>query len=93
MFAARNNNENAIYEQQQATAAKPLNQGIKGLAPKTPANKPPKTPFGRNKNDENAALAWGKNGGGQEGKAERNTFVTPASEYFCDNHTPRYTIS
>ncbi|KAF2166449.1 hypothetical protein M409DRAFT_23089 [Zasmidium cellare ATCC 36951] len=78
MFASRNN-ENAIYEQQQAAAAKPLNQGVKGLAPKTPANKPPKTPFGKGRNDENAALLFGKDGGAKEGKAERNAFVTPAN--------------
>ncbi|KAK4500192.1 hypothetical protein PRZ48_008378 [Zasmidium cellare] len=78
MFATRNN-ENAIYEQQQAAAAKPLNHGVKGLAPKTPANKPPKTPFGKGKNDENAALLFGKDGGAKEGKAERNAFVTPAN--------------
>lgn len=79
MFAIRNN-ENAIYEQQQAAVAKPLNQGVKGLAPKTPANKPPKTPLGKGKNDENAALLFGKDGGAKEGKAERNAFVTPASK-------------
>lgn len=87
MFATRNNNENAIYEQQTAAAAKPLNQGVKGLQPKTPGNKQaPKTPFTRRQNDENAAFVPGKTGGkGKEGKGEggkddRSAFVTPAGE-------------
>lgn len=79
MFAARTNQENAIYEQQTAAAAKPLNQGIKGLAPKTPGNQLPKTPFRGGKNDENRTLNFGKTGG-KDGKADRNAFVTPASE-------------
>ena len=75
MFAARshNHNENAIYNHQTAAAAKPLNQGIKALAPKTP---------GKTKaNDENAALAKtgrvGKAAQGKEG-GEKSAFVTPA---------------
>ena len=90
MFAARTNNENAIYEQQTAAAAKPLNQGVKGLAPKTPANKAPKTPFKVPLNDENATLGLGKTGGkgkqdslfgeGKSGKMDRNAFVTPAGK-------------
>ncbi|WPH03068.1 Hypothetical protein R9X50_00594200 [Acrodontium crateriforme] len=84
MFASRNHNENAIYEQQTAAAAKPLNQGLKGLAPKTPGAKAPKTPFKISRNDENATFGPGKTGGkGKQGdektnKAERNAFVTPA---------------
>ncbi|SMR57534.1 unnamed protein product [Zymoseptoria tritici ST99CH_3D1] len=78
MFAARTNQENAIYEQQTAAAAKPLNQGIKGLAPKTPGNQLPKTPFRGGKNDENRTLNFGKTGG-KDGKADRNAFVTPAN--------------
>ncbi|KAK5112899.1 hypothetical protein LTR62_003721 [Meristemomyces frigidus] len=82
MFATRNRDENAIHQQQTAAASKPLNQGIKGLAPKTPGNKA-KIPF----NDENAAFGktggQGKNGGlfggAKTGKAEKVTaFVTPA---------------
>jgi len=90
MFATRGNNENAVYEQQRAAAAKPLNQGVKGLAPKTPGNKAPQTPFGRN--DENAAFNHGKTGGkgkdgglfgkGDGGKIERSAFVTPAGMRF-----------
>ncbi|KAK3677514.1 hypothetical protein LTR78_002364 [Recurvomyces mirabilis] len=87
MFATRNHDENAIHQQQTAAASKPLNQGIKGLAPKTPGNRAPKTPFKAAKNDENAA--FGKTGGkGKDGglfgdiktvKADKSTtFVTPA---------------
>lgn len=85
MFASRTNNENAIYEQQTAAAAKPLNQG---LAPKTPAGKAPKTPFKVQFNDENATFAVGKTGtkGKQVApsgieksvKAEKGAFQTPA---------------
>ncbi|KAK4546231.1 hypothetical protein LTR36_002368 [Oleoguttula mirabilis] len=88
MFATRGHNENAIYDQQTAAAAKPLNQGVKGLAPKTPGNKAPKTPFKVPLNDENAAFGNGKTGGkgkdgglfgkSEGGKAERSAFVTPA---------------
>ena len=88
MFAARANQENAIYEQQTAAAAKPLNQGVKGLAPKTPANRAPKTPFKIPLNDENATFRSGKTGGqrkqdglfgqGKEGKVEKSAFLTPA---------------
>ncbi|KAK5113912.1 hypothetical protein LTR85_010445 [Meristemomyces frigidus] len=88
MFATRGNNENAIYDQQTAAASKPLNQGVKGLAPKTPGNKAPKTPFKVPLNDENAAFGNGKTSGkgkdgglfakGEGGKAERSAFVTPA---------------
>ena len=90
MFASRLNQENAIHEQQTAAAAKPLNQGIKGLAPKTPANKAPKTPFKVPLNDENDAFGGGKPGGkGKQdglfgevkgGKLDRSAFVTPAGE-------------
>lgn len=87
MFAARANQENAIYEQQTAAAAKPLNQGVKGLAPKTPGNKAPKTPFKVPLNDENVTFGPGKTGGKgkQDGlfgeakanKVDRSAFVTP----------------
>ncbi|KAK3718918.1 hypothetical protein LTR37_004834 [Vermiconidia calcicola] len=88
MFAARANQENAIYEQQTAAAAKPLNQGVKGLAPKTPGNKAPKTPFKVSRNDENATFGVGKTGGkgkqdglfeeGKGGRLDKAAFVTPA---------------
>lgn len=81
MFAPRSHNENAIHAHQTAAAAKPLNQGLKGLAPKTPGNKLPK-------NDENAAIQPGKTGGGKGGKeggglkGEGWGFVTPAGTFF-----------
>lgn len=79
MFAARNLDENAINAQQQVAAAKPLNQSVRGLAPKTPANKPAfKTPARGNQNDENTKLDLGKTGG-KDGKLDRNAFVTPAN--------------
>jgi hypothetical protein len=78
MFAARANQENAIYEQQAAAAAKPLNQGVKGLVPKTPASKVPKTPF--KANDENAMTVGRKTevANGTGAKQDKSVFVTPA---------------
>ena len=97
MFAARANQENAIYEQQTAAAAKPLNQGVKGLAPKTPGNKAPKTPFKVSRNDENATFGVGKTGGkgkqdglfeeGKGGRLDKAAFVTPAG--LCNNMIER----
>ena len=91
MFASRANQENAIYAQQTAAAAKPLNQGVKGVAPKTPGNKAPKTPFKVLLNDENTLLGAGKTGGkgkqaalfgeGKSGKVESSAFVTPAGTW------------
>lgn len=85
MFATRANQENAVHQQQTATAAK--NQNLQGLAPKTPGLKP-KTPFKANGNDENAAFGPGKTGGkgkdgglfgeGKGGKADQSAFMTPA---------------
>lgn len=77
MFAPRVDQENTIHAHQQAAASKPLNQGLKGLAAKTPARKVPL-------NDENATEILGgktggkgltKNGGG---KLDKSAFVTPA---------------
>lgn len=62
MFAARADQENAVHAHQQAAAAKPLNQGIKGLAAKTPGNRAPKTPFKIPLNDENSTSASKTNG-------------------------------
>ncbi|TID27691.1 hypothetical protein E2P81_ATG00448 [Venturia nashicola] len=77
MFAPRVDQENTIHAHQQAAASKPLNQGLKGLAAKTPARKIAL-------NDENATDLLGgktrgkglaKNGGG---KLDKSAFVTPA---------------
>ncbi|KAL8928230.1 MAG: hypothetical protein Q9208_001940 [Pyrenodesmia sp. 3 TL-2023] len=89
MFAARDQ-ENLVHGHQAAAAAKPLNQGIKQLPPKTPGNKTTKTPIRLPLNDENGfnALAGGKQtlGKGNEnaifgakpgGAGEGKAFVTP----------------
>lgn len=86
MFATRANQENAVHQQQTATAAK--NQNLNGLAPKTPGLKP-KTPFKANGNNENAAFGPGKTGGkgkdglfgdGKGGKADDSAFMTPGGQ-------------
>ena len=93
MFAAAHDQENLVHAHQAAAAAKPLNQGTRGL--KTPSNKGPKTPFRVPLNDENAPLKTGKsifkpNGKNLEGAAKdgkqakdggNDGFVTPAGMY------------
>ncbi|KAL8947375.1 MAG: hypothetical protein Q9222_006341 [Ikaeria aurantiellina] len=89
MLAARDQ-ENLVHGHQAAAAAKPLNQGIKQLAPKTPGNKATKTPFKLPLNDENGANVFGggkkTTGNGNEntlfgkrknGIGENKAFVTP----------------
>lgn len=91
MLASRDQ-ENLLYGQQAAAASKPLNQGVRQLAPKTPGNKAPKTPFKIPLNDENALgeFGGGKNGlktvgkgngnlveGEKKGLANKNAFITP----------------
>lgn len=73
MFAARDQ-ENLHHGHQAAAAAKPLNQGNKQLAPKTPGNKVPKTPFKIPLNDENNAggFGQGKTGLKLNGKGNEN---------------------
>ncbi|KAL8823299.1 MAG: hypothetical protein Q9191_005987 [Dirinaria sp. TL-2023a] len=58
MFAAQDQ-ENLVHGHQQTAAAKPLNQGSRQLAPKTPGNKAPKTPFKLPSNDENGPGPFG----------------------------------
>lgn len=93
MFAARVDQENLTYDHQRAAAAKPLNQP---LAVKTPANKQPKTPFRKQRNDENDAFntdfKTAKKGGnnlfvksGKGAELDKNAFITPAG--LC-NHCP-----
>ncbi|KAL9610897.1 MAG: hypothetical protein Q9167_004438 [Letrouitia subvulpina] len=88
MLAAQDQ-ENLVHGQQAAAAAKPLNQGIKQLPPKTPRNPTAKTPLKVPLNDENRAPAFGaakKTGGkGDEhwstivkrGLSDQSAFVTP----------------
>ncbi|KAH0548128.1 hypothetical protein GP486_008144, partial [Trichoglossum hirsutum] len=54
MLAVRDQ-ENLVHNRQTAAASKPLNQGVKHVAPKTPGARAPKTPFKVPLNDENAA--------------------------------------
>lgn len=58
MFAARDQ-ENLVHSQQTTAAAKPLNQGIRQLQPKTPGNRALKTPIRVPLNDENNPLSFG----------------------------------
>ena len=91
MLAARDQ-ENLLHGHQAAAASKPLNQGTRQLAPKTPGNLP-KTPFKVPLNDENAGgLLGGKMGGRglEKGSGNRmnggkkagltDKFVTPMGE-------------
>ena len=73
MLAARDQ-ENLVHGHQQAAASKPLNQSTRQLAPKTPGNKPPKTPFKVPLNDENGpgAFGGGKTGGKVNGRGDEN---------------------
>ncbi|KAK6432711.1 hypothetical protein LTR95_011114 [Oleoguttula sp. CCFEE 5521] len=74
MFATRANQENAVYQQQAATAVK--NEGLKATAPKTPGNKAPKTPFKKPSNNENVVFNPGKTNG--KAKDQTDAFLTPA---------------
>ncbi|KAG4439738.1 hypothetical protein IFR05_004760 [Cadophora sp. M221] len=87
MFAARDQ-ENLVHGHHQAAAAKPLNQSTRGLQPKTPGAKYPKTPLKIPLNDENAPAGFGGKsikGKGLEGLVtgkkgatfDKNAFVTP----------------
>jgi len=91
MLAARDQ-ENLVHGHQQVAASKPLNQGTRQLAPKTPGNKAPKTPFKLPINDENGPGWFGAgksvsktNGKGNEnlvtgakkGLADKDAFKTP----------------
>lgn len=77
--------ENFVHNQRTAAAAKPLNQGIKGLAPKTPGNNGFKSIVNAHKTirngkggDENAAPAV------KTAKAVKTSFVTPTgSPVYC----------
>ena len=83
MFAARDQ-ENLIHGHQQLAAAKPLNQGITRLAPKTP-NNGVKPSYGglmtgktRGGDDENVVFGGNKKGG----NIEKHAFQTPMGLLF-----------
>ncbi|CZS94048.1 uncharacterized protein RAG0_04079 [Rhynchosporium agropyri] len=87
MFAARDQ-ENLVHGHHQAAASKPLNQTVRGLQPKTPGAKYPKTPLKISLNDENAPAGFGGKsvkGKGLEGLMtgkkgatfDKNDFITP----------------
>ncbi|KAJ5092098.1 hypothetical protein NUU61_006968 [Penicillium alfredii] len=72
MLALRDQ-ENLVNTHQTAAAGKPLNQGLKQLAPKTPGKTPFKVPL----NDENNPLAFGKRTVKGNGKPGKDAFMTP----------------
>lgn len=90
---AAHDQENLFHGHQATAAGKPLNNGVRQLPPKTPSNKPFKTPLKLPLNDENGAnpFGGGKTGGktmGQKnenllaggkpgGLVGKNAFVTP----------------
>jgi hypothetical protein len=91
MLAARDQ-ENLVHGHQQAAASKPLNQTIRGIPPKTPGNKYPKTPLKINLNNENEPAGFGGKSvlvtkgkghenlalGGKNGATfDKNAFITP----------------
>lgn len=82
MLALRDQ-ENLVHTHQTVAAAKPLNQDVKHLQPKTPGNRAPRTPFRVPLNDENNPLAFGKKSikanGNRNGdtKLGKDAFVTP----------------
>ena len=59
MFSIRDQ-ENVVHGHQALAASKPMNQTNNRLAPKTPANRFPKTPLKMPLNDENGATGFGK---------------------------------
>lgn len=73
-----------VHGQQAAAASKPLNQGVRQLAPKTPANRPPKTPFKLPLNDENGKMAFG--GGKTVGRGNENIIMTAKKGGFGDKN-------
>jgi len=75
--------ENLTHTYQQAAAAKPLNQGIRGLAPKTPGNNGTRNGLNgrtgrgnRGQDDENMFLL-----GPKTGKTGKPSFVTPSGRF------------
>ena len=79
MMLALRDQENLVNTHQTAAAAKPLNQGLKQLPPKTPGKTTLRVPL----NDENNPVAFGKHPAkGNEnrhnnGHSGKHAFVTP----------------
>ena len=80
MLSTRRDQENAVHNRQTATAVK--NDALKSIVSETPANRAPKTPFAKRRNDENLAKATAKDKSlslfGQ--RKDDNAFVTPAGK-------------
>lgn len=87
MLAARDQ-ENLVHGHQQVAAAKPLNQTVRSLQPKTPGTRYPKTPLKVPLHDENSLSGFGGKPGGGNGMEnlgtskmgstlDKNAFVTP----------------
>ncbi|KAJ5902305.1 hypothetical protein N7495_002833 [Penicillium taxi] len=72
MLALRDQ-ENLVNAHQTAAASKPLNQGVKQRAPKTPG----KATFTVPLNDENKPLQFGKGTVKGKGKSSKDAFITP----------------
>ncbi|KAL1968513.1 hypothetical protein VTN77DRAFT_1723 [Rasamsonia byssochlamydoides] len=87
MLALRDQ-ENLVHVQQTTAAAKPLNQGLRQLQPKTPGTRAPKTPFKVPLNDENDPLAFGKKTVKGNGLRNENT-LKPAKDAFVTPLGPR----
>ena len=87
MLAARDQ-ENFIHARQTAAAAKPMNQGIRALQPKTPRNKnAPKTPFKVPLNDENHPLTLGGKKTVKVHGNQKDNLMTQGKDGIGDNHT------
>lgn len=76
MLALRDQ-ENLVNTHQTVAANKPLNQGVKQLAPKTPGRKV-------RLNDENNTIAFGKQTVKGKGNLGKDAFVTPMGTRNCE---------
>ncbi|RFU36141.1 hypothetical protein B7463_g204, partial [Scytalidium lignicola] len=76
MLAARDQ-ENLVHGHHTVAASKPLNQGIRGLQPKTPGNRFPKTPLKIPLHDENAPAGFGGKSVLKTKGKDKNAFITP----------------
>lgn len=92
MLALRDQ-ENLVHANQTTAAGK---ASYRGLQPKTPSNRPTKTPFGKALNDENKPVGFNVKNTGlkgvskgtenilqttkKDGKTDKTSFVTPLGE-------------